>query len=152
MKVPVTVNASLPITAISSEANGIWPLYFMFIDVYFRAELTSPPLFLFPARSDRKPRTPSAGRSGVVRAALRALCSAIKWDGVKNGHIYTLMCGSGQQHPFCWNISGQGVSSSAGNISSCLTRKGFPWGLILKSVTGRALRWKDKTHLILPGE
>lgn len=40
LKVLVMVNASFPITVISSEANGICPLYFMFIDIYFRAEST----------------------------------------------------------------------------------------------------------------
>lgn len=48
LKVLFMVNASFPITVISSEVNGILPLYFMFIDIYFLAELTLPHCLFFP--------------------------------------------------------------------------------------------------------
>lgn len=53
------VNASFPITAISSEVNGILPLYFMFIDIYFLVELTLLCCFFFPTLKLQEAKNPS---------------------------------------------------------------------------------------------
>lgn len=53
------VNASFPITAISSEVNGILPLCFMFIDMHFLAELTFPCCFFFSTLKLQEAKNPS---------------------------------------------------------------------------------------------
>lgn len=105
LKALFMVNASFPITAISSEVNGILPLCFMFIDMYFLAELTVPCCFFFfylEIAGSQK----SFKSNELNSVPCRAVCSPSKWAGVKMGTSYTLMCVSGQQHEFCCHVSG----------------------------------------------
>lgn len=85
------VNASFPITAISSEVNGILPLYFMFIDIYFLAELTllHCSFFSYPEIAGSQKSFNNNELNSVV---CRALYSPIKWAGIKMGTTYTLIC------------------------------------------------------------
>lgn len=53
------VNTSFPITVISSEVNGILPLYFTFIDMYFLAELMFPCCLFFSTLKLQKAKNPS---------------------------------------------------------------------------------------------
>lgn len=81
------VNASFPITAISSEVNGILPLYFMFIDIYFLVELTLLCCFFF-SYSEIAGSQKSFNNNELNSLSLH---SPIKWVGIKMGTIYTLI-------------------------------------------------------------
>lgn len=85
---------------------GHYILYLLRYIYIFPSWIDIPPFFFSQPGVTGSQKTPPAVRSEVLRAALRALGSAIDCAGVKMGTIYTLMCGPGQQHQFCWNIWG----------------------------------------------